>query len=266
MLRGITVSLVSPSFMRRMSLAASRFLSRLQSSFRDTNPPRSSLSTYCNTHKHVWTHYDAQKQTNKTVCNLHERPWHYWRNTKNSHTGRSTVAWMPVTHRHKQTCKIIRSAVITTELFFSHLCNGYFLFLSLPHILSQEMDREWATAAVNLCPWISAILHLSQAHITRLYSIKMSLMREEVPRRVRWGCILFFVTSHIQIKTTREIIIDGYVSFFIFLQVQLCIWDIGKALQGSDCQNNSVKIRVFPRVSNEFWAMKKSLADILYVT
>lgn len=49
-LRDITVSLVSPSFMRKMSLAASRFLSRLQSSFRDTNPLRSIFSTYCNTH------------------------------------------------------------------------------------------------------------------------------------------------------------------------------------------------------------------------
>lgn len=184
-----------------------------------TQTHRGPASPHTVTHTNMFEHTMMHKneQTDKTVCNLHERPWHYWRNTKNSHTGRSTVAWMPVTHRHKQTCKIIRSAVVTTELFFfSHLCNGYFLFLSLPHILSQEMDREWATAAVNLCPWISAILHLSQAHITRLYSIKMSLMREEVPRRVGWGCILFFVTSHIQIKTTREIIIDGYVSFLFF--------------------------------------------------
>ncbi len=62
-LRGITVSLVSPSFMRRISLAASRFLSLLQSSFRDTNPPRSSFSTYCNARKHVSgsTHCPAQK-------------------------------------------------------------------------------------------------------------------------------------------------------------------------------------------------------------
>ncbi len=56
----ITVSLVSPSFMRRMSLAASRFLSRLQSSFRDTNPPRSSFSTYCNT-RHVSAQCNAPK-------------------------------------------------------------------------------------------------------------------------------------------------------------------------------------------------------------
>lgn len=51
--RDLTVSLVSPSFIRRISLAASRFLSRLQSSFRDTNPLRSSFSTYCNKHTRV---------------------------------------------------------------------------------------------------------------------------------------------------------------------------------------------------------------------
>lgn len=71
-LRDITVSLVSPSFMRRMSLAASRFLSRLQSSFRDTNPLRSIFSTYCNTHKHVSTHCDpppaAPQKNKKTKC------------------------------------------------------------------------------------------------------------------------------------------------------------------------------------------------------
>ena len=41
-----TVSLVSPSLMRKMSRAASRFLSRLQSSFSETKPLRSSFSTY----------------------------------------------------------------------------------------------------------------------------------------------------------------------------------------------------------------------------
>lgn len=61
-LRDITVSLVSPSFMRRMSLAASRFLSRLQSSFRDTKPLRSIFSTYCNAYKHVSIHCDPHPQ------------------------------------------------------------------------------------------------------------------------------------------------------------------------------------------------------------
>ncbi len=42
----LTVSLISPSFMRRFSLAASRFLSRLGSSIKDTNPLRSNFSTY----------------------------------------------------------------------------------------------------------------------------------------------------------------------------------------------------------------------------
>lgn len=61
----LTVSLVSPSFIWRMSLAASRFLSRLQSSFRDTKPLRSSFSTYCCTHNYILVpaHYYMQKDT-----------------------------------------------------------------------------------------------------------------------------------------------------------------------------------------------------------
>ena len=192
LLRGVTVSLVSPSFMRRMSLAASRFLSRLQSSFRDTNPPRSSFSTYCNTHTHTHTHTFQHTVIPPkiagllSVLNLHEHPWHYWRKTMNSRTDRSTAAWKPVTHRHKHT----------------HLSNGYSFapFLWLPHFLSQEMDR----GVGHSCCQSAAMdqrspLHLSRAHITRLYCIKMSLMREGEPGG---GSAPVFVTLYTHIKTT----------------------------------------------------------------
>lgn len=68
-----TVSLVSPSFMRRMNLAASRFLSRLQSSLRDTKPARSIFSVYCDTQRwggfqHTTAH---NKQKHTPVSHLH---------------------------------------------------------------------------------------------------------------------------------------------------------------------------------------------------
>lgn len=144
-LRDITVSLVSPSFIRRISLAASRFLSRLQSSFRDTNPLRSSFSTYCNKHTHVsfnsqwWTASPEEKR--KNVSFLHERPWRYWRNTKSCHTDRSTAAWMPATDGNKHRL-----------VWQQHCCilqrEGFLPprppLLLRPRFLSQEMDRSVA--------------------------------------------------------------------------------------------------------------------------
>lgn len=63
-----------------------------------------------------------------------------------------------LSHRNKQINQGIPCCVYNSAVF-SHLCNGDFpfFFLSLPHFLSQEMDREGATAAVSLWPWISAI-------------------------------------------------------------------------------------------------------------
>lgn len=127
--------------MRKMSLAASRFLSRLQSSLRDTNPLRSIFSTYCNKHTQLpfnslwWT--ASQKQKRKSVSFLHERPWRYWRNTKNCHTDRSTAAWTPATDGNKHTLVWQQHCCILQREGFSPL-------LLLPHFLSQEMDRSVA--------------------------------------------------------------------------------------------------------------------------
>lgn len=63
-----------------------------------------------------------------------------------------------LSHRHKQTCKIKGYTAEATTLLFFHIClMDVSPFLSLPHFLSQEMDRGWATAAVSLWPWISAM-------------------------------------------------------------------------------------------------------------
>lgn len=150
--------LVSPSFMRRMSLAASRFLSRLQSSFRDTNPLRSSFSTYYNTHtKHVSvsTHYNAHKkpkciqsETYMSVLGIIEEIQRI-----PAQTGPQSPGCL--SHRNKQYSKGI--LLWQQQCQFFHVCTGYFPFLLLPHLLSQEMDMERATAAVSLGPWVSAI-------------------------------------------------------------------------------------------------------------
>lgn len=145
-----------------MSLAASRFLSRLQSSLRDTKPLRSSFSTYCNKHTHVpfnslcWT--ASQKQKRKSVSFLHERPWRYWRNTKNFHTDRSTAAWMPATDGNKHALVWQQHCCILQREGFSPF---YCSHISCP--------KRWCgTAAVILwtgimaaaCTWARLTLHV----------------------------------------------------------------------------------------------------------
>lgn len=65
-------------------------------------------------------------------------------------------------------------------------------------------------------------LHLSQAHITRLYRIKMSLMREGEPGG---GSAPVFVTLYIHIKTTCNTSIEGYPQFYCMqLWIQDIVW------------------------------------------
>lgn len=166
--------------MRKMSLAASRFLSRLQSSLRDTNPLRSIFSTYCNKHTHVpfnslwWT--ASQKQKRKSVSFLHERPWRYWRNTKNCHTDRSTAAWTPATDGNKHTLVWQQHCCILQRDGFSPF---YCSHISCP----KRWIEVWHSCCLPVDRDHGSSLHLSPAHITCLYCIKMS----PVPEGSSWG-------------------------------------------------------------------------------
>ena len=150
LLRGVTVSLVSPSFMRRMSLAASRFLSRLQSSFRDTNPPRSSFSTYCNTHTHTHTHTRFNTQWFPPKLLAYFLSWTYM-----SILGIiEEKQWIPAQTGPQPPGSLSHTDTNTHICLMGiHLPLFYDFHISCP----KRWIEGWVTAAVSLRPWISAV-------------------------------------------------------------------------------------------------------------
>lgn len=115
-------------------------------------------------------------------------------------------------------------------------------FLSLPHFLSQEMDREGATAAVSLWPWISAI-PCTWARLTlHVYIALKWVSWQRVGWWCWWGGATYPILCHLMYSVhfnnlNFNRITEEYCQFHC---LQLCIWHTENALEGSRCQNSTM--------------------------
>lgn len=177
LLRDITVSLVSPSFMRRMSLAASRFLSRLQSSLRDTNPPRSNFSTYCDTHKPISTQWCTKPP--KMYSYFLILTWASLAVLKKYKEFPHRQVHSRLDACHTQTYNLkgytVHCSDSNSAIYICAMDSSHFITLISP------VPRDGQGVCHSCCQSVAMdqcnTLHLSLAHITCLYCIKMSLMR-----------------------------------------------------------------------------------------